>query len=449
MDVVVTNAAMRTIDTMIPRPATVAEKLIAEQSQCDDAVRRLRNVLRDDGKTSRKRDADYRNLCAEIASQFGEALSQCIIETASLQTKARRKFGSVSGTQHEDQTDETVPVWWATRRSLQQATPWQVANLKATWFSDDRVYDLCCAIGGDAMGFAKQSALFAVDRDPILVAMAKANLGLTNTKNEWIVKTQDVANLTLPNQASIHIDPDRRVNQTGTGDRRTVAADDFSPAWEQVTMLLDRAQSGIVKLAPATQLDWTPADLPTHRVWIALQGTVREQSLLVGHAVHTAGLPPGLRSAYRLSADGSWHRFVSATVDDVRLDTESSPKQWLIDPVSSIRAAGLTKAFALVHSLALVGDASGFLTASDDCLPDDVTNMASIGRIVWTGSASDRKLRRELRARGWFPETIKCRGVEQDPAVLFRRYRDCGDTPVTLWMGRAGKKVYAAVSESA
>jgi hypothetical protein len=451
MDVVVTKPTMLTIDAMTESTITAAEKLVAEQSQCIAAVRRLleasaNKVTANQKKTSRSSQSIYRKICSEISAQFGETLSQCILETASLQTKAKRKLGRPHKHANANLPEATEPVWWATRRSLQQATPWQVADLKATWFNSDPVYDLCCAMGGDSMGFANRHALVAVDRDPILTAMAELNLRQTCSDNDWVVQTADVTAFPIPSQSAIHIDPDRRVTTSATSNQRTIAADQFSPDWEFVKAILTQARSGIVKLAPATRLDWSPAEIPTHRVWIALQGTVREQSMLVGDAVQAANLPAGQRSAYRLAADGSWQRFVATADDQTDVPSIASPGQWLIDPVSSIRAAGLTQAFAQTQHLALLGDASGFLTSDRDDLPDQVTAMASVGRIVWTGSAADRKLRKELRAHGWFPETIKCRGVDHDPATLFRRYRDCGETPVTLWIGRAGKKVYAAVS---
>ena len=203
----------------------------------------------------------------------------------------------------------------------------------------------------------------------------------------------------------------------------------------------------MIKLAPATELDWQSSDQPSHRSWISLQGTVREQSLLIGDCVEQAKLIDRGRSAYRLAADGSWHRF--APIDGVGSPIASTdqPETWLIDPASSIRAAGLTERFAAEHSLKALGGLSGFLTGNENLLPEGVAAMATIGRVVWTGSANDRKLRRELRVQGWFPETVKCRSVDQDPADLFRRYRDCGDVPVTLWIGRVGKKVYAAVTQ--
>ncbi|KAA1261644.1 hypothetical protein LF1_41990 [Rubripirellula obstinata] len=374
-------------------------------------------------------------LHSDLRTRFGDTLAGLIVESASLQTKARRKFGDIPASEHA--------VWWATRRSLQQATPWQVAKLKAGWFGQADVLDLCCAIGGDSIALAARGgAMTAVDRDPVLVAMAGANLATSLPKAVWQTQCQDVVGFQIPKGTAVHIDPDRRSDDKHRGTR----AESFSPSWDEVVPIIDQSDSAIVKLAPATELDWQPSDRPSHRCWIALQGTVREQALLVGDSVKMAGLVDQQKSAFRMAADGSWHRFAPKNAIDNQVAANDHPGTWLIDPVSSVRAAGLTESFAATHSLGTLGGLSGFLTSSDDDLPDEVSAMATTGRIVWTGSANDRKLRRELRSHGWFPETVKCRGADRDPAEVFRRYRDCGDVPVTLWLGRIGKKVYAAIS---
>ena len=228
-----------------------------------------------------------------------------------------------------------------------------------------------------------------------------------------------------------------------------------------MTSIVAKANGSLVKLAPATELatadiDDLQATRPVHRCWIALQGNVREQTLLVGDTVDRAKVSSATRSAISMSADGTWHRFLPSNDADEpdhdnrdgKLNLAHKPLAWMIDPVSSIRAAGLTKSFANQNSLDALGGANGFLTCDHPSLPDHVSALATIGCVQWIGSADDRKLRRELRSHNWFPQTIKCRATGHDPAELFRRYRQCGDIPVTLWIGRIGRKVYAVLTDS-
>ena len=132
----------------------------------------------------------------QLRRDFGESAARQLLEVAALQPKARRKFGP--GT------------WWVTNRSLQQATPWQVAARKADWLAGCPVLDLCCGIGGDAMQFASRSRLTAIDVDPLVIAYAKANLRKVGSLQSPQFVCQDVTEIALPRDCAIHIDPDRR-----------------------------------------------------------------------------------------------------------------------------------------------------------------------------------------------------------------------------------------------
>jgi SAM-dependent methyltransferase len=341
--------------------------------------------------------------------------------------------------------------WSVTRRSLQQATPWQVARLKASWFGDAMVYDLCCGIGGDAIELVRRGPVTAIDSDPELVELAKVNLSQISNTHEVIVRCADVTAMEIPIRTSIHIDPDRRSSQAQPGNqahsgnqRRTVHPANYRPAWDDVCRIVSEAGAAVIKLAPAADFD--PATMgDVHRCWISLQGTVREQSVLIGTAIDRAGLEPNERSAVCVRTDGTtaWFRSRSAEGNDVQ--KVNQPLAVLVDPDAAIRAAGLTERFARDNDLRLLHHASGFLTG--DQVTPHLNAIAVAGKVIWSGACDDRKLRREFRARDVFPETIKVRGTDHDPNVLTKRYRKCGQTPVTLWIGRAGPRVFAAITE--
>ena len=118
---------------------------------------------------------EFVSLIAELAShpadaiklgdyrrRFGTEQTSMLVSVASLQSKARKKLGE--------------GVWFVTPRSLQQATPWQVAQHKAKWFARRGVFDLCCGIGGDAVRFAQRGPVVAIDTDREVVRMTQANL---------------------------------------------------------------------------------------------------------------------------------------------------------------------------------------------------------------------------------------------------------------------------------
>ncbi len=135
---------------------------------------------------------------AQIRQELGSELATLVVSVATLQQQARKKFGP--------------GVWWVTERSLQQATPWQVARLKASWLGDRTTYDLCCGVGGDAVQLAKRGRVLAVDWDATLAEMASANLVLSGAVPERAQATcGDATMIEIPSQAAVHIDPDRRL----------------------------------------------------------------------------------------------------------------------------------------------------------------------------------------------------------------------------------------------
>jgi len=325
--------------------------------------------------------------------------------------------------------------WSATDRALQQATPWQVARLKASWFGDRLVYDLCCGIGGDALAVVRRGPVVAVDQDAEVVVHARHNLAQIPAADAKVLCV-DVTELEFPADASIHIDPDRR-----SSSGRTVKPQAYQPPWEQVLRIVSSADAAVIKLAPAARI----ADLEYHRCWISLQGTVREQSLLMGQTIDRAALANSPRSAAMITGAGNvtWYHPAN-DLHEPTIEPVTEPPRFLIDPDAAIRAAGLTETFAAEFSLRLLGEPSGLLGA--DSVSPAVSQRAVNGEVLWWGTADDRKLRRELQARNVFPQTMKVRGTDHDPNVLTKRYRRCGDNPVTLWIGRWRQRVFAAMT---
>ena len=394
-------------------------------------------------------------LMNQLRRELGAELAAFVVTQVKLQSKARKKL---------QPPDEPDRVWWCTDRSLQQSTPWQVAKLKANWFGDQPVHDLCCGIGGDACHIAARGPLVAVDADPLVAELAAMNLGLEHSgtqmlgghskgpgaigrANDWAaigiedrrVLCCDATSLRIPVNHWIHIDPDRR-----PASKRTSCPDHYLPDWSCVVRLVRKQPGAVIKLAPAAVPDLADS-MGSHRCWISLAGTVREQSLLCGETRQIVGLPLGGRSAVviRASGEASWFT-TEAERNEVSTRSVGKPLEWLVDPDAAIRAAGLTEAFCVAHGMSLVGRPSGFLTCSD--VPS-VSALARCSRVLWSGSCDDRKLRRELRNRQVYPLTVKVRGTDHEPQTLIRRYRKCGDQPIQLWIGRGGDRVFAAITE--
>ena len=165
-------------------------------------------------------------LQATIRKRISPELAGFVTSVANLQTKARHKLQA---------PDEPPRIWWVTEKSLQQATPWQVARLKSKWFANRLVFDLCCGNGGDALQLKNRGPVVAVDSDPLVAELVAANLDVEHVQNAADlpesqagtdprfkpevspqVICSDVMDLHLPEKSWINIDPDRRPNPNKT-----------------------------------------------------------------------------------------------------------------------------------------------------------------------------------------------------------------------------------------
>jgi len=405
-------------------------------------------------------DPSASHLRTTLRQKFSSELAGLIFTVANLQGKAARKLQA---------SDEAPRIWWVTERALQQSTPWQVARLKSRWFADETVFDLCCGLGGDARQLNRRGPVVAVDADPLVAELAAANLDLDqvllpegdgdqrddSADREKLDVTggkvicNDVTRMQLPQGSWIHLDPDRRPTTSAHGSsqhgiNRTSQPDHYRPDWQSVIQMIRGTAGASIKLAPAANP--TVDELPdTHRCWISLSGSVREQALLCGATLANSELPISGRSAAVIKSDGTARWFI-APPDLVtqRAPVTNQLLAWIVDPDSAIRAAGLTEAYAAENQLSVLGRASGFLTGPS---APNMPHLCRSAEVLWSGSCDDRKLRRELRQRNFHPAVIKVRGTDHNPEQLIRKYRKCGEQPVCLWIGRLKDRVLAAITQ--
>jgi hypothetical protein len=366
-----------------------------------------------------------------LRREVGEVTARELIEIATVQPKAVKKFGP--------------GLWMGTQRAVEQASESTVATYKASLMRDLDVIDLCGGIGGDAMAFAARGRVVTVDRDPRMTAMAGENLRTAGALCAAAV-CADVelyaAHLSLAKkQFGIHIDPDRRVEE-----RRTVAPSAYSPGLGFVMQLARASNACWVKLAPAAEL---PDEIVRahHRQWISYGGSVREQSLLCGDLLVAGERRAGERSAVRVLRDGSSACFVGSVPDVCSSPgISSSVLAYLYDFDPAIRAAGLSEAFALSQSFSMLCDASGFF--SSDHLVAASPLLQSF-KTVWTGPADLKLIKKQLAIQACTIQSIKVRGTDHDPAKLLKQLKQStapDGGAATLLIGRCGKSVFAAIA---
>lgn len=395
-------------------------------------------------------------LVESLRRQVGVDAAAIILTIASVQSRAIDKFGP--------------GVWMATEKSIAQATDRVVARYKASLFGGGIVYDLCSGIGGDAMELARRGPTVAIDCDPQIAAMAGANLAIDGVDRDstlWDARVicADVTRAEIPQDAAIHIDPDRRPG----GRSRVVRASDYQPTIDDVARLVGGGLIGgrrraIVKLAPAAQLEHDSGSdqgsrlvTENHRQWISLDGSVREQTLLCGGCIDVAGVLAGGRSAVRVWSDGRRESF-SIDADaalrlaelDRSLESASDVPRYVIDVDPAIRAAGLSSSIAAARGWVSLGGPSGFFGCNS--LPVE-QSLAQFFETLWSGPADLKRIKRSVQAQSLWVETVKVRGTGQDPeswvkALRAGMRREESNAVVCLVGSRSPNVSFAAITRS-
>ena len=401
--------------------------------------------------------ADLHRLASGISPQkLGNRYSSdqmaVMRDIATLQAKAIHTLGETARPDENDQSKAGALAWAVTRQGLQQSTLSAVAAWKASRFDGESVVDVCCGLGSDLIALAAQlggkGRVTGIDFNSDVLAMTQANVRAAGQVAD--LQAIDVVakpiHQFVPADSLLHIDPDRRVD----GKRHT-RPEDLVPDWERVRALLSGCRGGVVKLAPATLLTDTQAS-DVHRTWISASGSVREQSVFVGDLLTCTlnghdEMKPGGRSVVSIRGGVASTFTAGAAPQSPTLAPTKALDTFIVDLDPSIRAAGLTEFFAETSAIRPVDLASGFMTSGSIDKLKDHHAMVTTAKVLEVVGCDDRKLRRCFRALDAYPAVIKVRGADQNPEKLSRRLKDCGATPLGLWIGRNGKRTFAAITE--
>ena len=323
--------------------------------------------------------------------QAAAALSQ-----AAQRRRAVGKFG------------ERADTLFFTPDGLEQATRGDVARWRASRFvaaGVDRVVDLGCGIGADALAFRDAGIdVTAVEADPATAVLASANLG----REVITADAVEVADGLLATGVAVFVDPARR---TGAG--RTWRVGDFSPPWDFATGLLS-GRVGCLKAAPGLPSGLIPDDVAA--TWVSHRGDLVETSLWSGLwsvGSRTAVLLP---SGEELDAGE-------------RREPPAGPiGRYLHEPDPAvIRAGGIG---ALAERLGAWAAAPGIAYLYTDVAVD--TPFATTFEVLEVLPNDERALRSWVRGSEVGILEIKVRGLDVDPAVLRRRLKPKGRRAATL-----------------
>lgn len=324
-----------------------------------------------------------------------------------------------------------------TAAGLEQATRLGVAARHAQRFAAagvERVADLGCGIGGDAMALAGlDRAVLAVDRDEPTAACATVNLRRFPRAE---VRCEDVTATDLSLVGGAWLDPARR---TADG-RRVLDPRRASPPLSFVVELAQRLPAVGAKVAPGIGHDLVPDDAECQ--WVSDGGDVVEAALWFG-AVAREGVR---RSAVVLRPGGQPASVVVDDADDPYAVAGGRPPVGpvgtvLYEPDGAVVRAGLVGAVVAAVDGRLVDPTIAYVTG-DRYVRTPLASAYAVEEVLPFGL---KALRARLRDRGVGRLTIKKRGTAVEPEQLRRQLRLSGSEEAVLVLTRVAGRQSALI----
>jgi len=355
-------------------------------------------------------DSNTLRLLTELRKRYPADLAAAALETARLRVKAREKLIYLAGS------------LFTTREALEQATHSAVALEHADHFiadtvppsaKFDRVFDLGCGIGSDTWALAFCLAQFgtpiiAVDRDPLRLALAQANLA-PDDYGQWARLLQ--ADLTQPlpftKGGAAFFDPARR-----TGYKRVFSVNDYTPPLDVI--LSWSFDALLVKLSPGVDR----AELAPYGNtvgFIAVNGDLKEALLCRG------AFDTGKQWATVIHTEGGYAESQTLIDRGQPAPPLRDPEGYLYEPDPAIIRAGLLGELAEQLRLAMyrLDETIAYLTA--DSLAQ--TPLARAWIIDDWMPFNLKKLRAYLRERNIGRVTVKKRGSPLSPEELIAKLK--------------------------
>ncbi|MGQ0605099.1 MAG: class I SAM-dependent methyltransferase [Anaerolineales bacterium] len=351
---------------------------------------------------------------AKLQKQFASALAKAALEIVILRAKARAKFSRAE-------------AMYFIREALEQASSETISTYRAQRYAKfARVVDVCCGLGGDAIGLSSVIDVTLVDVDDLRLALAQTNLAAYGRVAEAVCADVTVAPL-LPADA-LWFDPARRA-----GGRRKFSVRDYVPPLALVRQWVAHTPAIGVKLSPGVDL----AELSEYEAeieFISVEGELKECVLWFGplrtKATHRATLLPGP------------HTLIP---NPQSLTSLRSPKSFLYEPDPAILRAGLVTTLAAQLGAHQLDPDIAYLTA-DTLTPTPFARAFSIEDAF---PFQLKRLRDYLRARNVGVVTVKKRGSPLTPEQLIHKLKLTGDESRIVFLTQVSGKPFVLIGRAA
>lgn len=334
----------------------------------------------------------------QIASRLRQHLppeqAQAVLETALLRQLGAAKFSRAA-------------EMYFVREALEQASSEIVAAYRAGRFAAagfERLADLGCGIGGDALALAERAHVIGVEWDPVRLAMAQENVRVYGRAAHFQPLQSDLLELSpLPVQACF-FDPARR-DEYG---RRLFSVHEYRPPFSLIDRWQRKMAGTAVKISPGVDY----AELPdaAEVEIISLNGDVKEAVLWFGD------LHSGASRRATLLPEG--HTLTDADLPAAPIPA-GEPLAYLYEPDKAVIRAHLVEALARQLDAIKLSDDIAYLTAA----ASRPTPFARCFTIEDSFPFQLKRLRHYLRQHDVGQVTIKKRGSPLEPERLQRQLR--------------------------
>ena len=361
------------------------------------------------------REEDYLRCFQELCRLFPADLARPALEIAINRGKAEAKFPFAA-------------QLYFSREALEQASAWQVATYRAGRYRPFvSVLDLGCSAGSDTLALAGVTRVMGVDRDPLRLALARANaeaLSLGERTGFIQADLRDPLPLGRLDNAALFFDPARRA-----AGRRLHSVRAYQPPLEIVNTWLANFPALGVKISPGVDL----AELAPYAAeveFISLDGELKEAALWFGplhSAVRRATLLPGE------------HTLAAAPAPALPL---RQPGAYLYEPDPAVLRAGLVANLGEQIGAAQLDADIAYLTADSRV----ATPFARLWQVEDWFPFSLKRLRATLRQRDVGQATVKKRGSPLQPEALLRDLRLSGSQERVIFLTHLRGKPIAVIA---
>ncbi len=366
------------------------------------------------------REEDFLAHLQILERTFPREIARPALETAILRRKAERKF------------PQRAHSLYFTREALEQASSALISRYRARRFGGyEFLVDVGCSVGGDTLHLAEAAPTLGIDRDPLRLAMGRANLkalglwGRVHLLNADATAPLPVGG--LPPLTGVFFDPARRAAH-----RRFHSVRDYSPPLSTLFSWLPRVAGAGVKISPGVSLEeLTPYDCEVE--FISLKGELKEAALWFG-ACRTAD-----RRATLLPGGDTLTADPSAEAAPPRL---GEPGAFLCEPDPAVLRAGLVRTLARRLDAWQIDPTIAYLSSERP--------LSSPFLRCWPVEAwmpfQMKRLRAYLRERHVGRVTVKKRGSPLTPAEVQRALKCKGDRQRVLFFTRLNGRPIVVVT---